>query len=35
MRLARPCRAPRATAWVVVSVTRVPEAWKPYLALAS
>ncbi len=26
---------PRATAWVVVSVTRVPEAWKPYLALAS
>lgn len=35
MRLARPCRAPRSTAWVVVSVTRVPEAWKPYLALAS
>jgi 5-methylcytosine-specific restriction endonuclease McrA len=35
MRLARPCRAPRATAWVVVSVARVPEAWKPYLAIAS
>lgn len=35
MRLARPCRAPRATAWVVVGVTRVPEAWKPYLAVAS
>ena len=35
MRLARPCRAPRASAWVVVSVSRVPEAWKPYLALAS
>jgi 5-methylcytosine-specific restriction endonuclease McrA len=35
MRLLRPCRAPRATAWVVVSVTRVPEAWKPYLAIAS
>ena len=35
MRLARECRAPRATAWVVVSVNRVPEAWKPYLALAS
>jgi 5-methylcytosine-specific restriction endonuclease McrA len=35
LRLARPCRAPRATAWVVVSVTRVPEAWKPYLAVAS
>ena len=35
MRLARECRAPRATASVVVSVNRVPEAWKPYLALAS
>ena len=35
MRLARECRAPRATAWVVVSVNRVPDAWKPYLALAS
>jgi hypothetical protein len=35
MRLLRPCRVPRATAWVVVSTTRVPEAWKPYLALAS
>lgn len=35
MRLARPCRAPRSTSWVVVSVTRVPEVWKPYLALAS
>ena len=35
MRLARPCRAPRSTAGVVVSVTRVPEAWKPYLASAS
>jgi 5-methylcytosine-specific restriction endonuclease McrA len=35
MRLLRPCRAPRSTAWVVVSVTRVPEAWKPYLAIAS
>ena len=35
MRLARPCHAPRSTAWVVVSVARVPEAWKPYLALAS
>ena len=35
MRLARECRAPRSTAWVVVSVARVPEAWKPYLALAS
>jgi 5-methylcytosine-specific restriction endonuclease McrA len=35
MRLLRPCRAPRAAAWVVVSVARVPEAWKPYLAIAS
>jgi len=35
MNLARPCRAPRATAWVVVASARVPEAWKPYLALAS
>lgn len=35
MRLARECRAPRAQAWVVVSVNRVPDAWKPYLLLAS
>jgi 5-methylcytosine-specific restriction endonuclease McrA len=35
MRLFRPCRAPRSTAWVVVSVARVPDAWKPYLAPAS
>jgi 5-methylcytosine-specific restriction endonuclease McrA len=35
MRLARPCRPPRANSWLVVSVTRVPDAWKPYLAIAS
>jgi 5-methylcytosine-specific restriction endonuclease McrA len=35
MRLVRPCRAPRASAWVVLSAPLVPEAWKPYLALAS
>jgi 5-methylcytosine-specific restriction endonuclease McrA len=35
MRLARPCRAPRATAWVVVSVHSVPDTWRPYLPLAS
>ena len=35
MRLARPPRAPKELAWVTVSVNRVPEAWKPYLALAS
>ncbi|MEM9746521.1 MAG: HNH endonuclease [Actinomycetota bacterium] len=35
MRLARPCRAPRATAWVVVSVSAIPDAWRRYLPLAS
>lgn len=35
MRLARTPRAPREMAWVTVSVPRVPEAWKPYLARAS
>ncbi len=35
MRLARPATRPKELAWVTVSVSRVPEAWKPYLALAS
>jgi 5-methylcytosine-specific restriction endonuclease McrA len=35
MRLVRPCRAPRATAWVTVGGTLVPDTWKPYLAIAS
>ena len=35
MRLARPARAPKELAWITVSVNRVPEAWKRYLALAS
>jgi 5-methylcytosine-specific restriction endonuclease McrA len=35
MRLIRPCRAPRATAWIVVGSTFVPDTWKPYLAIAS
>jgi 5-methylcytosine-specific restriction endonuclease McrA len=35
MRLARAPRAPKELAWVLVSVSRVPEAWKPYLARAS
>lgn len=35
MRLIRPCRAPRATAWVVVSVSAIPDTWRPYLPLAS
>ena len=35
MRLARPCHAPRSTAWVVVSVNSVPDTWRRYLPLAS
>ena len=35
MRLARIPRAPREQAWVTVSVGRVPDAWKPYIAEAS
>ena len=32
MRLLRPCRAPRGTAWVTLGMLGVPEAWRPYLA---
>jgi len=35
MRLARAARAPKELAWITVSVNRVTEAWKRYLALAS
>jgi len=35
MRLARQPRAPRELAWVVIAIGRVPEDWKPYLAVAS
>jgi 5-methylcytosine-specific restriction endonuclease McrA len=35
MRLLRPCRAPRAAAWVVLGSALVPELWKPYIPLAS
>ena len=35
MNLSKPPRAPRGEAWIAVSVARVPEEWKPYLALAS
>jgi 5-methylcytosine-specific restriction endonuclease McrA len=35
MRLARPCRAPRPSAWVVVSASGVPDTWRQYLPLAS
>jgi 5-methylcytosine-specific restriction endonuclease McrA len=35
MRLLRPCRAPRPSAWVTLGAPLVPDAWKPYLAIAS
>ena len=35
MRLHRPPRAPRDQSWVAVAVSRVPEEWKPFLAVAS
>lgn len=35
MRLARPCRPPRASAWVVVSVSGMPHTWRQYLPIAS
>ena len=35
MRLARQPRAPRELAWVDIAIGRVPEDWKPYLAVAS
>ena len=35
MRLEKPCRAPRATAWVVIAVSGIPDTWRPYLPLAS
>lgn len=35
LRLVRPCRAPKATAWVVIAGTSVPDTWRPYLPLAS
>ena len=35
LRLARPCGAPPSTAWVVVSMTSVPDTWRPYLGSAS
>lgn len=34
MRLLRPCRAPRSSAWSIVGAMGIPDAWKPYLALA-
>lgn len=35
MRLAKPCIAPRQSAWVVVSTSAVPDAWRQYLFMAS
>ncbi len=34
MHLLRPCQAPRAASWTIVGAAGVPDAWKPYLALA-
>lgn len=34
MHLLRPCHAPRQVAWVSLSAALVPDAWKPYLAVA-
>lgn len=35
MRLTKPCRAPRQSAWVVVATSGVPDAWRQYLLIAS
>jgi 5-methylcytosine-specific restriction endonuclease McrA len=35
MHLARPAVVPRELAWVSITVPRIPDAWKPYLAQAS
>jgi 5-methylcytosine-specific restriction endonuclease McrA len=35
MRLQRPCHAPRAAAWVVVSLAAIPDTWRQYLPIAS
>jgi len=35
MNLRRPPRQPRDQSWVAVAVTRVPDEWKPFLAVAS
>ncbi len=35
MCLAKPCRAPRQSAWVVVATSAVPDAWRAYLPIAS
>lgn len=35
MPLHRPPRAPRDQSWIAAAVSRVPDEWKPYLAIAS
>lgn len=35
MALTRPPRAPRDQAWIAVAVARVPDEWKPFMAIAS
>ncbi len=34
MRLRRPARVPRELTWVSIAVSRVPDAWKPYIVMA-
>lgn len=35
MLLAKPCRAPRQSAWVVIATSAIPESWRQYLSIAS
>jgi 5-methylcytosine-specific restriction endonuclease McrA len=35
MRLAKPCQAPRLSAWVIVSVSGIPDTWRRYLPIVS
>ncbi|MFK7918304.1 MAG: HNH endonuclease [Ilumatobacter sp.] len=35
MALAKPCRAPRQSAWVVMATSAVPDSWRQYLPIAS
>ncbi len=32
MQLRRPCQAPKHGSWVMVSASRMPDAWRPYLS---
>ncbi len=35
MNLFRPPRVPKDQSWITVAVARVPDEWKPFLAIAS